>query len=91
MGPFQDAVGRLAGSGAAGAGLGVVNCEVTVRDIGNLFEGLSLAANFEEMLIVDKGISLLGVSDVVYQAGDTEKNFEPGFVVRGELPREYRN
>ena len=53
---------------AAGADLGVVDREVTVRNIGNLFEGLTLAADFEEMLAVDKEISLLGVSDVVQDA-----------------------
>ena len=47
---------------AAGADLGVIDREVTVRDIGNLFEGLSFAADFEEMLAVDKEISLLARS-----------------------------
>ena len=49
-----------------GADLGIVNCKVAVRDIRNLFEGLSLAAHLKEVLVVDEEVSLLGVTDVVY-------------------------
>ena len=48
-----------------GADLGIVNCKVAVRDIRNLFEGLSLAAHLKEVPVVDEKVSLLGVTDVV--------------------------
>ena len=53
---------------ATGADLGIVNCKVAVRDIRNLFEGLSLAAHLKEVLVVDEEVSLLGVTDVVQDA-----------------------
>ncbi len=53
---------------AAGADLGVVNCEVTVRDIGNLLECLALAAHLKEVLVVNEEVSLLGVTDIVQDA-----------------------
>lgn len=129
---------------ATGANLGIVNCKVAVRDIRNLFEGLSLAAHLKEVLVVDEEVSLLGVTDVVqdaqladeeclplvslvhsrtqdvHQVGIAEEylvrlgkglvilglgceqsedlgfvesveHLEPGFVVRGELPPEFRH
>lgn len=129
---------------ATGADLGIVNCKVAVRDIRNLFEGLSLAAHLKEVLVVDEEVSLLGVTDVVqdaqladeeclplvslvhfrtqdvHQVGIAEEylvrlgkglvilglgceqsedlgfvesveHLEPGFVVRGELPPEFRH
>lgn len=53
---------------ATGADLGIVNCEVTVWDIRNLFEGLSLAAHLKDVLVVDDEVSLLRVTDIVQDA-----------------------
>ena len=56
------------GNTVAETDLNVVDCEVTVRNIGNLFKSLSFASDFEKMFPVDKEIPLFWVSDIVQDA-----------------------
>ena len=47
----------------AGADLRIVNCQITVRQILDLFKRFSLTANFKEVSIINQKITLFGVDD----------------------------
>lgn len=53
---------------AACSDLSVVDCEVAVRNIGNLVECLAFAAHLKKEPAIDEEVSLYGVTDVVQDA-----------------------